>query len=111
VVRAQSSSERIATFVAVSGIVLLVALVFKVRSSGLELGDEPRTAEEQRALLASGECALGPSNALMGKVIGPVGPGRSLPHGGYLLQGVDRPRVLQVDANDVTVVPCTSVRR
>ena len=110
-VRAATRAERIATFVAVSGIVLLVALLLKVRVSGVELGDGPRTAEEQRALLASGDCAVGPGGALLGKVIGPVGQSRALPHGGYLLQGVDRPRVVQVDAGDATVVPCSGVRR
>ena len=46
-----------------------------------------------------------------GKVAARLGPARSLPSGGYLLESIDRHRILQVQLDEVTLVPCRSLAR
>jgi hypothetical protein len=102
-------AERFATALAVIGVLAFVAMVLIVRGSSVGLGSRPRSAAEQSSLLASGDCALRPNRTVWGKVAGQLGPTRSMPRGGYLLEGIDRHRVFQVGLDEVTVVPCRSL--
>ena len=103
--------ERIGTVLGVAFVVLFVGFTLVLRFRGTATGGPPRTPAEQRAMLAGGDCALAPNHALVGKLVVPLAASRSRPHGGYELEAVDRRRVFQVDAGEVTLVPCASLAR
>jgi hypothetical protein len=104
-----SVAERFATGLAVIGILAIVAVFLFVRSSSSGIGSRPRSAAEQSQLLASGDCALRPDRTMLGKVAARLGPTRSLPRGGYLLESIDRHRIFQVQLDEATLVPCRSL--
>jgi len=107
--RSAGMAERFATGLAVIGILAIVAVFLFVRSSSSRIGSRPRSAAEQSQLLASGDCALRQDRAVLGKVAARLGPTRSLPSGGYLLESIDRHRIFQVQLDEVTLVPCRSL--
>ena len=100
-----------ATGFAVVGVLGFAAVILIVRDSSAGLGSAPRSAAEQSRLLAGGDCALAPNRAVLGKVAGRLGPSRSLPRGGYVLESIDRHRVFQVEIDGVRLVPCRSLGR
>jgi hypothetical protein len=102
---------RIGTGFAVVAAFALAAVLLYFRGSSAGIGSSPRPADEQRRMLASGDCAVARDQSVRGKVAGQLGPSRSLPRGGYLLESIDRRRVLQVEFDDVRLVPCASLRR
>jgi len=102
-------AERVGTAFAVIGVLAFFAVILIARDSSSGIGSRPRSAAEQRELLANGDCALHPNHTVAGKVAARLGPTRLLPSGGYLLEGIDRHRIFQVQLDEVTLVPCTSL--
>ena len=102
-------AERMGTAFAVVGVLAFFAVILILRDSSSGIGSRPRSATEQRQLLANGDCALRPNHMVAGKVAARIGPARSLPSGGYLLESIDRHRIFQVRLDEVTLVPCTSL--
>ena len=102
-------AERVATGFAIVGILAFAAVVLIIRGSPAEPGSTPRSAAERSRLLANGDCALAPDRAVLGKVARRLGPSRSLPRGGYVLESIDRHRTFQVELGAVSLVPCRSV--
>jgi len=108
--RASTLAERVATGFAVVGVIGFAAVILIIRGSA-GFGSAPRPAAEQSRLLASGDCALAPDRAVLGKVAGRLGPSRAMPRGGYVLESIDRHRVFQVEIDAVRLVPCRSLGR
>ena len=109
--RASTLAERVATGFAVVGVLGFAAVILIVRGSSAGFGSASRSAAEQSRLLASGDCALAPDRAVLGKVAGRLGPSRAMPRGGYVLESIDRHRVFQVEIDAVRLVPCRSLGR
>jgi hypothetical protein len=109
--RPKTRAERIATVFAAVGVVALLAVVLAIRDPATGLGEPRRTAAEQSALLASGECALASNHRLLGKVSSRLTPTRFRPRGGYMLESIERKRSFPVEMAGVRVVPCQSLAR
>jgi len=103
--------ERVATGAGIVAVCAMVVWLTYFRFSPVGIGSSQRSPEEQRRLLASGDCAIAPNQAVLGKVVGQLGPSQSRPRGGYMLESIDRRRVLQVEFDDIRLVPCRSLER
>ena len=103
--------ERAGAALGIAVVVLFVAFGIVFRYRGLAMDGAPRPPVEQHAMLASGDCAVAPNHALVGKLIAPLAASRGRPKGGYELEAIDRRQVFQVGAADVSIVPCSTIPR
>jgi hypothetical protein len=99
----------------VFGVIVGVALAgyllaYRTSGGGLRLGSgAPRTHEERRALLSSGNCALRRDGAVLGHIIAVLPVGRYNPEGLYEVEAVNARETITVLATEVRVVPCHSI--
>lgn len=103
--------ERAGAVLGVIAVVLMVGVGMVVRRRGTGPESVPRSPAEQRAMLAGGPCAVRPNGDLAGKLVARVGADRGRPRGGYELEAIDRRRVFQVGADEISIVPCSTVSR
>lgn len=88
-------------FIVAAGILVFV-------TGGLRVGGGERTEDEQAELLSSGECAVRAGQPV-GRIIGTLTPSRGLTKTRYQVQAIHEKKVLQVFAEEVQVVSCTSL--
>lgn len=103
--------ERAGAALGVIAVLLMVGVGMVVRRRGAGPESVPRSPAEQRAMLADGRCAVRPNGDLAGKLVAPPAAGRSHPNGGYALEAIDSRRVFQAGADEVSIVPCSTLSR
>jgi hypothetical protein len=101
--------ERAGAVLGVTAVLLMVAGALVMRRRGAETDAIPRSPAEQRAMLASGECAVRPNGAVVGKRVARTDAASDGPR--VELEAIDHRRVIQVDANEVEIVPCITLQR
>lgn len=104
--------ERAGAALGVLAILVMVGSVMVMRRRGrVETDAIPRSAVEQRALLATGECAVRPNGVVVGKRVESADavPGGS--RGGYELEAIDDRRRFRVGEDEVRIVPCVTLQR
>ena len=101
--------ERLLLVVGFTGALILGAAVLIYSTGGfLRVGGGERSLEERAALLESGECALR-NGEPVGRIIGVLTPSRGMPKRRYQIEALDEKKVLQVLAEEVEIVACTTL--
>jgi hypothetical protein len=101
----------------VVGFVLALALavftlLFATTGIGwLGLGEgSARDSLDRAELLSSGDCVVGASGEIIGRISGHLGPSKGIPRRRYQVERYDRRQVVQVFVDEVSRVPCTSLK-
>jgi hypothetical protein len=104
--------HRLGSFFAILAVFAVTAaiLLFTTSGGGIGAGARPRSAKERSAMISDGNCAVRHNGAVVGRVVGELGPSRGSPRLRYQIVEIERHRAVQVYANEVRLVPCTSLR-
>lgn len=104
--------HRLGSFLAIIAVfaATVAILLFTTSGGSIGAGGRPRSAKERSAMISDGNCAVRPNGAVVGRVVGELGPSRGSPRLRYQIVEIERHRAVQVYANEVRLVPCTTLR-